>query len=84
MMNALSFSLIDDKKDMFRGNDYMSSCEDEEVLTGGNVSNVYRSGDTVLRELKSDSHKFHKLLKHLENKGFSYAPKFLGFDENRV
>jgi len=31
----------------------MSSFEDEEVLTGGNVSNVYRSGDTVRRELKS-------------------------------
>ncbi|MED3893699.1 phosphotransferase [Priestia aryabhattai] len=59
----------------------MPGFEDEEVLTGGNVSNVYRSGDTVRRELKSDSHKFHKLLKHLENKGFSYAPKFLGIDE---
>lgn len=44
---------------MFGGNVYMSSFEDEEVLTGGNVSNVYRSGDTVRRELKSDSHKFH-------------------------
>ncbi|MFD2680296.1 phosphotransferase [Bacillus seohaeanensis] len=53
----------------------------EEMLTGGNVSNVYRSGDTVRRELKSDSTKIHKLLKHLENKGFSYAPKFLGIDE---
>ncbi|MDR7245149.1 hypothetical protein J2W47_004262 [Priestia megaterium] len=59
----------------------MSSFEDEEVLTGGNVSNVYRSGDTVRRELKSDSYKFHRLLKHLENKGFSYAPKSLGMDE---
>ncbi|MEM4998815.1 phosphotransferase [Priestia megaterium] len=59
----------------------MSSFEDEEVLTGGNVSNVYRLGETVRRELKSDSHKFHKLLKHLENKGFSYAPKFLDIDE---
>lgn len=54
----------------------MSGFKDEEVLTGGNVSNVYRSGNTVRRELKSDSHKFHKLLKHLENKGFTYAPKF--------
>ncbi|MFY2248770.1 phosphotransferase [Priestia megaterium] len=59
----------------------MSGFKDEEVLTGGNVSNVYRSGNTVRRELKSDSHKFHKLLKHLENKGFTYAPKFLGIDE---
>lgn len=55
--------------------------ENEEMLTGGNVSNVYRSGDTVRRELKPDSIKIHKLLKHLENKGFNYAPKFLGIDE---
>ena len=60
---------------------YMSGFEEEEVLTGGNVSNVYRSGNTVRRELKSGSHKIHRILKHLENKGFSYAPKFLGIDE---
>ncbi|MGE7907566.1 phosphotransferase [Peribacillus sp. NPDC094092] len=59
----------------------MSNHENEEMLTGGNVSNVYRSGDTVRRELKPDSPKIHKLLQHLENKGFSYAPKFLGIDE---
>jgi len=59
----------------------MSNHENEEMLTGGNVSSVYRLGDTVRRELKPDSPKFHKLLKHLENKGFSYAPKFLGIDE---
>lgn len=59
----------------------MSNHENEEILTGGNVSNVYRSGDTVRRELKPDSSKIHKLLKHLENKDFRYAPKFLGIDE---
>jgi hypothetical protein len=59
----------------------MSNYENEEILSGGNVSNVYRSGDTVRRELKADSAKIHKLLQHLENKGFSYAPKFLGIDE---
>ncbi|MFY0783129.1 phosphotransferase [Peribacillus simplex] len=59
----------------------MSNHENEEMLTGGNVSKVYRSGDTVRRELKPDSTKVHKLLKHLENEGFSYAPKFLGIDE---
>ncbi|MFE8699719.1 phosphotransferase [Cytobacillus sp. FJAT-54145] len=59
----------------------MSDNGNEEKLTGGNVSNVYRSGDTVRRELHQDSHKIHKLLKHLERKGFSYAPKFLGIDE---
>ncbi|MEK3983325.1 aminoglycoside phosphotransferase family protein [Paenibacillus sp. FSL K6-3166] len=59
----------------------MPNHENEEILTGGNVSSVYRSGDTVRRELKADSPQIHKLLKHLENKGFSYAPKFLGIDE---
>jgi hypothetical protein len=59
----------------------MSNHEKEEILTGGNVSNVYRLGDTVRREIKPDSFKVHKLLMHLENKGFDYAPKFLGIDE---
>ncbi|PGZ92246.1 phosphotransferase [Bacillus sp. AFS029533] len=59
----------------------MSNHENEEILTGGNVSNVHRVGDTVRREIKADSFKVHKLLKHLENKGFNYAPKFLGIDE---
>lgn len=55
--------------------------ENEELLTGGNVSRVYRSGDSVRRELKPHSPRVHRLLKHLERKGFSYAPKFLGMDE---
>ncbi|GLO66092.1 MULTISPECIES: aminoglycoside phosphotransferase family protein [Oceanobacillus] len=59
----------------------MSNFENEERLTGGNLSNVYRLGETTRRELKAESTKIHKLLKHLENKGFSYAPKFLGIDE---
>lgn len=59
----------------------MPNHENEEMLTGGNVSRVYRSGDTVRREVKPESPNVHKLLKHLENKGFSYAPKFLGIDE---
>ncbi|MEI3891245.1 MULTISPECIES: phosphotransferase [Bacillus] len=59
----------------------MSNYANEEKLTGGNVSNVYRSENTVRRELKPDSAKIHKLLQHLENKGFHHAPKFLGIDE---
>jgi hypothetical protein len=59
----------------------MSNHENEEILTGGNVSKVYRSAETVRRELKPDSPEIHKLLKHLENNSFSYAPKFLGIDE---
>ncbi|TMU85074.1 aminoglycoside phosphotransferase [Bacillus sp. BHET2] len=53
----------------------------EEILSGGNVSNVYRSGDTVRRDLKKESSQIHKVLKHLENKNFNYAPKFLGIDD---
>jgi tRNA A-37 threonylcarbamoyl transferase component Bud32 len=59
----------------------MSNHKNEEMLTGGNVSNVYRSGDTVRRVLKPHSTKIHILLKHLENKGFNYAPKFFDIDE---
>lgn len=59
----------------------MSKHENEERLTGGNVSHVYRLGDTVRREVKPESPQIHKLLKHLENKGFRYAPTFLGIDE---
>ncbi|GAE29411.1 phosphotransferase [Alkalihalobacillus hemicellulosilyticus] len=59
----------------------MGKHEKESLLTGGNVSNVYRLGDTVRRDLKRDSMKIHSLLKHLENKGYHYAPKFLGIDE---
>ena len=58
-----------------------SQDENEEMLTGGNVSNVYRLGDTVRREVKPDSVKIHKLLLHLEREGFDYAPNFLGIDE---
>ncbi|PFA69192.1 aminoglycoside phosphotransferase [Bacillus sp. AFS015802] len=61
-----------------------SQYDQEEMLSGGNVSNVYRSGDTVRRDVKNESVKVHKLLKHLEKKSFHYAPTFLGVDdENR-
>ncbi|WP_160031579.1 aminoglycoside phosphotransferase family protein [Paenibacillus sp. An7] len=59
----------------------MTNQEHEEELTGGNVSKVYRVADTVRRELHSASPRIHKLLQHLEDKGFYYAPKFLGIDE---
>lgn len=59
----------------------MSHNEKEELLKGGNVSNVYRSGNTVRRELKAESIKIHELLKHLEYKGYDHAPTFLGIDE---
>ncbi len=42
--------------------------ENEEILSGGNVSNVYRTGETVRRNIKENSPKIHKVLKHLEQK----------------
>ncbi|VXC33332.1 hypothetical protein BACI349Y_640038 [Bacillus sp. 349Y] len=55
--------------------------QQEEKLSGGNVSQVYRVEDTVRREIKPESERIHKLLKHLEEKGFSNAPRFMGIDE---
>ncbi|WP_426348815.1 phosphotransferase [Alloiococcus sp. CFN-8] len=55
--------------------------ENDEILSGGNVSNVYRSGNTVRRELKENSHKIHQVLLHLDKRAFNYAPKFLGIDD---
>ncbi|MDR7071606.1 phosphotransferase [Fictibacillus barbaricus] len=59
----------------------MSQYSKEEILTGGNVSQVSRLGNTVRRELKPESEKIHKLLNHLQHKGYPYAPKFIGIDE---
>ncbi|MGL4818811.1 MAG: aminoglycoside phosphotransferase, partial [Bacilli bacterium] len=59
----------------------MSTHDPEERLTGGNISAVYRLEDTVRRELKPNSERIHRLLQHLEKKGFDFAPKFLGIDE---
>ncbi|QWC21111.1 phosphotransferase [Bacillus haikouensis] len=53
----------------------------EEKLSGGNVSSVYRLKDTVRRELKPQSAKIHTLFEHLEKKGYSHAPVFLGIDD---
>lgn len=59
----------------------MPSHSNEELLAGGNVSKVYRSGHTIRRELKSNSNQIHTLLNHLASKGYDYAPKYLGIDD---
>ncbi|MGE7604010.1 phosphotransferase [Peribacillus sp. NPDC097675] len=60
----------------------MTDHSHEGLLTGGNVSKVYQSGHTVRRDLKPNSKRIHGLLKHLDKKGYHYAPKFHGIDEN--
>lgn len=56
--------------------------EKEIPLDGGNVNaGVVRVGDTVRRATTTASPTTHALLLHLEQKGFSASPRFLGVDE---
>ncbi|MDO3409566.1 phosphotransferase [Saccharibacillus sp. CPCC 101409] len=59
----------------------MSKRTNEEKLSGGNVSDVFKQGGTVRREIKPDSGRIHELLNHLEIKGCDFAPRYLGIDE---
>src|SRR5262245_16638835 len=50
-------------------------------LEGGRTTaGVVRIGDTVRRPLKANAPFVHELLRHLEARGFSGAPRFLGTD----
>jgi hypothetical protein len=56
--------------------------EPEVPLLGGDVTEgVVRVGDTVRRPLGPHSPLVHALLRHLEDSGFTGAPRFLGIDE---
>ncbi len=56
--------------------------EIEIPLEGGNINaEVMRIGDTVRRAISPSSPTIHKLLLHLEVKGFADGPRFLGVDE---
>jgi hypothetical protein len=56
--------------------------EREIPLAGGNVNaGVVRVGATVRRATTTASPSIHALLLHLEQKGFSASPRFLGIDE---
>ncbi len=53
----------------------------ETPLAGGNVNvDVVRVGDTVRRATSPHSASVHRLLLHLEAKGFAGSPRFLGLD----
>ncbi|WP_344890962.1 phosphotransferase, partial [Nonomuraea antimicrobica] len=54
---------------------------DEEVLTGGGVNHVVRSGDTVRRPAGPWSPAVQALLRHLAVRGFTGAPRGHGFDD---
>ncbi|ANZ39077.1 aminoglycoside phosphotransferase [Lentzea guizhouensis] len=52
-----------------------------ELLTGGGINEVYRTGDTVRRPTGAWSPLVHGLLRHVRAKGFTGAPDFHGIDE---
>ncbi len=55
--------------------------ENEILLSGGNVNTgVVRVGNTVRRAMTPASPTIHRLLLHLEAKGFAGSPRFLGVD----
>ena len=56
--------------------------EPEIPLDGGNVNtSVVRVGDTVRRHMSPSSPAVHRLLLHLEAKGFEGSPRYLGIDD---
>ncbi|MEO7716999.1 MAG: aminoglycoside phosphotransferase family protein [Capsulimonas sp.] len=60
----------------------MDEEEHEETLAGGNSNvSVTRIGDTVRRAMTAHSPSVHRLLRHLESKGWSGCPRLIGVDE---
>jgi len=56
--------------------------ESERELTGGNISSVSTNGRIVYKDRKPQSATIQRLLQHLQNKGITFCPKPLGFDNN--
>ena len=61
----------------------MTVAEGETLLRGGRTTaEVVRIGDTVRRPMNPHSPFVHRLLGHLDAKGFAGAPRFLGVDSS--
>lgn len=52
----------------------------KETLSGGNSNQVYRQGDTVIRQCGPSSPFVHALLQFLAEQGFKQAPRLLATD----
>jgi hypothetical protein len=52
----------------------------DEVLGLGSANRVWRVGNTIRRSRWPSSDTTAALLRHLEHKGFSYSPRYLGID----
>lgn len=57
---------------------------DKIELKKGNMSEIFRDGNVVYRDLKPQSKSIHRLLLHLETKGIQLTPRFLGINENNM
>jgi len=55
--------------------------DEEQVLTGGNMTPVVRVGDTVRRGAGPWTPTIHALLRHLRAAGFAQVPEPLGIDD---
>lgn len=58
-----------------------ASTSEEEVLTGGNSTAVTRRGDAVHRTAGPWTPTIHRLLNHLHDRGVTFLPRPLGYDE---
>jgi hypothetical protein len=63
------------------GTDALAPVSGERRLRGGNVSQVWRVGDTVRKPRSGWDVGVQALLEHLEGVGFDRAPRALGMDE---
>ena len=59
----------------------MNESLESQLVGGRSAAEVVRIENTVRRSLGANSEFNHSLLKLLEEKGFSHAPRFLGIDE---
>ena len=55
--------------------------QDEEIIGAGAMNRVWRVGDTIRRSRGPGSDATAALLRHLEQRGFTAAPRHLGIDE---
>lgn len=54
----------------------------ETELKKGNMSEVSRAGSIIYRDLKPQSRTIHRLLLHLEKKGLTFVPRYLGLKDD--
>jgi hypothetical protein len=54
--------------------------ENEEILTGGNMSSPIRTGNHIFKEATKATESIHQLLCHVKKKGLDWVPQSFGID----